>query len=166
VACVGAQEISGAIFSHWAMVAEDGEGRSHRRPGAEPNRSQMLQVMGFLLSSDWVLGEAADLHVVVTAAEVRHRFDHIRHEQFSRRRDFKAFLRQTGQTTADLLLRVRLSMVSARIQRRIVGRSGSPRHLQRALTRFVRHFQRKWRVQTYCESRYAVSNCGHTASTL
>jgi hypothetical protein len=163
---VGSQEISGATFAHWATVAENEGSSSHRKPSTEPNRSQMLQVMGFLVSTDWVLGEAADLHIVVSDAEVRHHFDHLRRLQFPKRKEFRAFLRNTGQTTADLLLRVRLSMVSTRIQQRVVGHSHGARRAQRALSRFVHRFQKQWRAQTYCESRYAMLDCGHTASTL
>lgn len=166
VACIGSQEISGATFAHWATVAERSEGKSHRKPGSEPNRSQMLQVMGFLISADWVLGEAAYLHVVVSATEVRHHFDHLRHVQFPKRKEFQAFLGQTGETTADLLLRVRLNLASARIQKRVVGHSHGAHRTQRLLTRFVQHFRKRWSTQTYCESRYAVPDCGHTSNTL
>ncbi len=166
VACVGSDAISGATFAHWAAVAQRAAGSGHEKRSNRLTRAEAIEAMSFLISSDWVLGEAADLHIVVSGTEVRHRLDHLRRKQFHRRSAFRAFLRSTGETADDLLLRVRLSMLSVAIQRRIVGHEHRPRVQQRRLSHFVRRFRRKWRAQTYCESRFAVPDCGHTASTL
>jgi hypothetical protein len=126
-------------------VARRAEGK--RRPNAHP---LVDEVMGFLISSDWVLGEAQDLNIYVSAAEVRRRFDHSRREQFPKRGEFKAFLRSSGQTVADLLFRVRLSILSTRIQRQVIASE----------------FANKWRAQTYCSPPYAVRDCGHVQTVL
>jgi hypothetical protein len=165
VACVGSQEINGATFAHWATVAENAEPRAHRRLDAEPTRQEMALTMGFLIATDWVIGEAANLHIGASAIEVRHRFDHLRHQQFPELAQFRKFMKRTGQTVSDLLLRVRLSMLTARIQRRVEGH-GSAHARRRALTRFAKHFQRTWEAQTYCEAIYKVSDCGHAARSL
>ena len=165
MACVGSQEISGATFTHWAVVAERSQPHAHRRPVAEPTHEEMTLTLGFLISADWVTGEAADLGIELSAGEVRHEFDRLRRQQFPKLAEFKKFLRQTGQTTADLLLRVRLSMLTTRMQQRVEGH-GSARARQNALMRFVKNYQRKWKAQTYCESLYRTPDCGHTASSL
>ncbi len=166
MACVGSNAISGATFAHWAVVAERASGNGHHKRGTRPTRAAVTQALAFLISSDWVLGEAADLHIALAEATVRHRFDRLRREQFHKRGAFRAFLGSTGETLDDLLLRVRLSMLSTLIQQRIVGRAHDPHLQRRRLTRFVRNFRLKWRAQTYCESRFAIADCGHTASTL
>ena len=121
--------------------------------------------MSFLISSDWVIGEARDLNVQVSAAEVRHRFDRIRRQQFPKRGEFTAFLRSSGQTVGDLLFRVRLNLLSARIQRQIIA--GQPESAQaNALARFTKEFSTKWRAQTYCSPAYAVRDCGHVQNVL
>ncbi len=163
VACVRSQEITGATFAHWAAVA--GNAEPHRRPAAEPTHKEMTQVMGFLISADWILGEAAKLHINLSSVAVRRQFDKLRREQFPKDAQFKAFLRQTGQTSADILLRVRLSMLSTRIQQQIVGH-GSVHTRQHRLSRFAKQFEDRWVAQTYCESLYTMADCGHTASSL
>jgi hypothetical protein len=165
VACVGSQEINGATFSHWAGIAENAASPAHRHPDMGPPKAVMVTTMGFLTSADWVTGEAADLGIELSAGAVRHEFDRLRREQFPRQAAFEKFLRQTGQTAADLLLRVRLSMLTTRIQQRVAGH-GSPRRRRRALARFLKHFERKWKAQTYCETLYEVPHCGHTAGSL
>jgi hypothetical protein len=125
----------------------------------------MEQVLGFLISSQWVLGEAEDHGVKITEQEVARRFAQLRRQQFPKHGEFQKFLTKTGQTASDLLLRVKLSMLSARIQRRVTGH-GSARSQQRALARFLKRFKHKWKAQTYCEPQYEIPNCGHTASPL
>jgi hypothetical protein len=122
--------------------------------------------MSFLISSDWTIGEAHALGIEVTAAEVRRAFDHIRREQFHKKGEFTAFLRSSGQTVADLLFRVRLNLLSARMQRQIiVGQHGAGAQ-EHAITHFVSEFKSKWRAQTYCAPVYALSDCGHVQPVL
>jgi len=122
--------------------------------------------MGFLISSDWVLGEATDLNIHVSEGEVRHTFAHIRNQQFPKKKEFKAFLRQSGQTVADLLFRVRLNLASTKIQRHVVEGHRGARNQQRALSRFLHAFKLKWEAQTYCDPGYAVPDCGHVQASL
>jgi ADP-heptose:LPS heptosyltransferase len=122
--------------------------------------------MGFLLSAAWVQGEARALHVHVSPAVVRKQFERVRHTQFPRRGEFQRFLRQTKQTVADLLMRVELNMLSARIQRRVASGHRGARAKQEALRRFIAHFRGKWTSQTYCAPSYAVPDCGHVQTNL
>lgn len=164
VACVGSQTIDGALFRHWATVARRAESRAQRH-SARHVSALIDEVMGFLVSSDWVIGEAQDLNVHVSETQVRRMFDRIRHEQFPKSGEFRAFLQSTGQTVADLLFRVRLSLLSGRIQSAIVaGKKGAV--AEEALTHFVTEFKSKWRTQTYCQPAFAVSDCGHVQSVL
>ena len=160
MACVGYQSITGSIFRHWASVTKRSEGK---RANA---RVVIYQVMGFLISSDWVIGEARDLNVRVSDVEAWRSFDRIRREQFPKSREFTAFLKSSGETVADLLFRVRVNLLSARIQRRIVaGQHGTPAQ-EHGVEHFVSEFKSKWRAQTYCAPPYAVSDCGHVQSIL
>ena len=77
------------------------------------------QVLGFLISSDWVVGEGAHLGVKVSDAEVHKQFQKIKAQQFPRAAEFEKFLTSTGQTTSDLLLRVKLNLLSSKIQEKI-----------------------------------------------
>jgi len=163
VACVGSQSITGVTFSHWAVIAQKSEGSSKHRLSAS---EVMKQVMGFLISSDWVIGEATDLNIHVSEGEVRHTFAHIRNQQFPKKKEFKAFLKQSGQTVADLLFRVRLNLASTRIQQHVAEGHRGARGQQHALSRFVHDFTTKWKAQTYCAPAYAVTDCGHVHASL
>ena len=122
--------------------------------------------MGFLISSDWVIGEAQNLNIHASDVEVRRRFDHIRREQFPKRGEFTAFLRSSGQTVADLLFRVRLNLLSGRIQSRTIAGLRGAAAQEHAIAHFVSEFKSKWLAQTYCLPAYAVSDCGHVQTAL
>jgi foldase protein PrsA len=77
------------------------------------------QVLGFLISSQWVIGEAGALGVKVSDAEVHKQFEKIRSQQFPRAAEYAKFLATTGQTSSDLLLRVKLNLLSTKIQEKI-----------------------------------------------
>jgi len=135
----------------------------HHAPSAD---EVIKETMGFLISSDWVLGEAADLNINLSEAEVRQTFNSIRRQQFPKRREFKMFMRQSGETIPDLLLRVRLNLISTRIQKHVVEGHRGARNQQRALSRFLHAFKLKWEAQTYCDPGYAVTDCGHVQASL
>jgi foldase protein PrsA len=78
------------------------------------------EVLGFLISSNWVLGEASALGVTVSDKEVKKRFEQIKSQQFPKAADFEKFLTNSGQTVSDLLLRVKLNLLSSKIQQKIV----------------------------------------------
>jgi foldase protein PrsA len=83
-------------------------------------KSLQQEVLGFLISSSWVLGEAKAMGVKVSDKEVEDQFLHIKHQQFPKAAEFEKFLSTSGQTVADLLLRVKLNMLSQKIQQKIV----------------------------------------------
>ncbi len=82
-------------------------------------KSLQTEVLGFLISSEWVLGEAANLGVKVSDKEVEKQFDTVKNEQFPKAGEFEKFLKSSGQTVSDLLLRVKLNLLSTKIQQKI-----------------------------------------------
>jgi hypothetical protein len=163
--CVGPTPIIGATYSHWPSIAEkDAQSLPNGSRGKSAGELRN-EVLDYLISSDWVIEEAARLKVDVSEVEVKRTFDRIRAQQFPRRKEFTAFLRQSGQTVADLLFRVKLNLLSTRIQRRVLAGHHGAQQQQRALLVFVRGFKTRWKSMTYCEAPYVVADCGHTQSS-
>jgi parvulin-like peptidyl-prolyl isomerase len=77
------------------------------------------QVLAFLISSQWVLGEAGDLKLKLTDSEVKKQFEKIKTQQFPKPAEFEKFLTTSGQSVSDLLLRVKLNLLSTKIQAKI-----------------------------------------------
>ncbi|HEY2631486.1 MAG TPA: peptidyl-prolyl cis-trans isomerase [Solirubrobacteraceae bacterium] len=82
------------------------------------------QVLGFLISANWVLGEASSQGVKVSDKEVQKQFNQVKSQQFPKEADFQKFLASSGQTVSDLLLRVKLDMLSSKIQQKITKDAG------------------------------------------
>jgi hypothetical protein len=122
--------------------------------------------MGFLISADWIIGEARDLDVHVSPAEVRRTFNQTRKTQFPKQSEFQAFLGKSKETVTDILLRVELDLLSQRLQRRVVAGKHGAHKKREALKHFVSHFRNKWTAQTYCSAQYASQDCGHVQTTL
>jgi foldase protein PrsA len=82
-------------------------------------KSLQQEVLGFLISSEWVIGEAGRLGVKVSDQEVKKEFEKIKAQQFPKAAEFEKFLATSGQSVDDLLLRVKLNLLSAKIQQKI-----------------------------------------------
>ncbi len=89
-------------------------------------------MLGFLISSHWVLGEATALGVKVSDAEVKKQFEKIKNQQFPKAAEFEKFLASSGQTVSDLLLRVKLNMLSQKIQQKIVKKQAQGHRRRRS----------------------------------
>jgi foldase protein PrsA len=83
-------------------------------------KSLQQEVLGFLISSNWVLGEASSLGVKISDKEVKKNFEKIKDQQFPKAAEFEKFLKTSGQTVSDLLLRVKLNLLSSKIQQKVV----------------------------------------------
>ncbi len=114
--------------------------------------------MDFLIRADWYIGEADRDGIAVSKGEVHRAFEREKRQQYQTEKQFRQFLRSTGQTVADILYRVRLNLVFKLLQTRF-HITGSQSTTQ---TRLDRLLAKRWRPATDCRARYAVSSdCGH-----
>jgi len=84
IACVGRLTIDGAEFLHWSEVARKADEpppstADHGRASKAESETEAIlkEVMGFLISSDWVIEEARERGVVVSEAQVLHSYRRI-----------------------------------------------------------------------------------------
>lgn len=159
IACAGASAITSGVFQHWRTVARKFE--RHAKP------KQILdEVMDFLISADWVFEEARARDIAVSDASVLAKFKQLRRAQFPHERELTKFLKSSGETVDDLLLRVRLELLSERVQQSVLAAHKGAPSRQEAISRFVKAFKAKWQSETYCEPDYAVADCGHVQAPL
>jgi foldase protein PrsA len=93
-------------------------------------KSLQSEVLGFLISSSWVLGEGNALNVKLSDNEVHKQFTKIKVEQFPKASEFEKFLSSSGQTVSDLLLRVKLNMLSQKIQKKVAENKKKVTHAE------------------------------------
>jgi foldase protein PrsA len=83
-------------------------------------KSLQSEVLSFLISSQWVLGEASSLGIELSDAEVKKEFAKIKSQEYPKASEFEKFLSTSGQTVSDLLLRVKLNLPSQKIEKQII----------------------------------------------
>ena len=75
--------------------------------------------MNDLLDQAWLTGEAAELGVTASDREVENQFKSIRDDQFPDRAAYEKFLKDSGFTNEQVLDRVRLQVLSTKIEEKI-----------------------------------------------
>ena len=82
-------------------------------------QADKAQVVQFLVSAQWVVNEAANEGLSVTNKQVANEFATIRSQQFKTDAEYKTFLAQSGYSPADLLLRVKLQLLSTDLRNKV-----------------------------------------------
>jgi foldase protein PrsA len=77
------------------------------------------QVLGLLISFEWIEREAEEQGIKVTDAEVQKSFEEQKKQSFPKEADYEKFLKDQGQTNEDVLMRVRLDMLSQKIRDKV-----------------------------------------------
>jgi foldase protein PrsA len=77
------------------------------------------QVLGLLISFEWIKREAEEQGVKVTDAEVKKSFEQQKKQSFPKDADYQKFLKDSGQTNEDVMLRVRLDALSNKIREKV-----------------------------------------------
>jgi foldase protein PrsA len=77
------------------------------------------QVLGLLISFQWIEREAEDQGIKVTDAEVKKSFDEQKKQSFPKTADYEKFLKDSGQTNEDVMQRVRLDTLSQKIRDKV-----------------------------------------------
>jgi hypothetical protein len=122
IALAVAVTVAGPAYS--GTIEESEVERMAARPGV--SERQALQV---LIERQWVEGEAAERGIVVSAHEVQAEYE----QGFATRDELKAYLRETGQTTADVKATLRSELLIAEIRAQVAepaARSVTPEQVK------------------------------------
>jgi foldase protein PrsA len=77
------------------------------------------QVLGLLISFEWIEREAEDQGIKVSDAEVKKSFEEQKKQSFPKTADYEKFLKDSGQTNEDVMQRVRLDTLSQKIRDKV-----------------------------------------------
>jgi phosphatidylethanolamine-binding protein (PEBP) family uncharacterized protein len=148
VAHVAGTPIPKASYAHWRSV--------EARLGLAVDAGH--EALGFLLTSQWVLDEATARGVSASDAEVESYLSKLERQRFPHAGALARFLRQSGQTEADLLARARVELLRERLATKVsAGSSGA--HASGVLASFERSFHSRWRSRTTCRPSYIMEDC-------
>jgi hypothetical protein len=148
VASVAGKPITKASYAHWLVVEQ--------ALGGDANASH--RALGFLLTSRWLLDEAATRGVSVSAAEAKQRLAELKQQSFPKAGALQKFLAHAHETEGDLVTRVKVELLESRIAAQVAaGQSGAQR--KTTLANFQRTFQNHWKARTTCAAAYVMEDC-------
>jgi parvulin-like peptidyl-prolyl isomerase len=78
------------------------------------------QVIQLLTSFQWIEGEAEEMGIKVSDAEVKKSFNEQKKQSFPKEADYQKFLKDYGQTEEDILQRVKLDLLSNKIRDKVI----------------------------------------------
>jgi foldase protein PrsA len=119
-------EYTACIAHLEAAAAKASKGKTKPNPALYKSQCEQqytaykAEVLNFLISSQWVINEAKERGVNIPESEVKKQFESLKAAQFPSEKAFHEYLARTGETEADLLLRVKLSLLARKIQESIV----------------------------------------------
>ncbi|MGA9874908.1 MAG: YbhB/YbcL family Raf kinase inhibitor-like protein [Solirubrobacteraceae bacterium] len=148
VALVAGTPIPKSSYAHWVTV--------ETKLGGAGNAAH--RALGFLLTSEWVLGEAKARNISVSEAEVKQRYAKLVHQSFPKAGALQKYFSTSGETEADLLARIKVEMLASRIAAQVsAGKSSSQRSA--ILAAFETNFHTHWKALTDCKSGYVMEDC-------
>jgi foldase protein PrsA len=83
----------------------------------EQLRDQVLQL---LTSFQWIEGEAEEMGIKVSDAEIKKSFEQQKKQSFPKEAQYQKFLKDYGQTEADVMQRVKLDLLSQKIRDKVI----------------------------------------------
>jgi Raf kinase inhibitor-like YbhB/YbcL family protein len=164
VATVQQTPITKASFEHWTSVTA---ALSHSTTHSKAERAALKdQVLGFLITSQWVLAEAAQLGIGVSEAEMHGRLHQITAKQFPKASQLKHYLASVGETEADLLMRVKVELLESKISQHVTAGKTASTEPHLLLSDFQKSFETRWRARTSCQAGYVMEDCKEYKGTL
>ena len=89
------------------------------QPGEKKYEELQTAALGELIDAIWLQGQAEELGIVVTPKQIATELAQIKKQNFKTPAEYKAFLKTSGFTKADVLTRVKLQSLSTQIQEQI-----------------------------------------------
>jgi hypothetical protein len=135
---VGPAAVTSATVKRWMSAMAGG------RLPPDPSRRQQLreQALAFLISSQWLLGEAAEQRIELSGREVRRQLEQKRRASFpGGAAELHEFLKATGQDDSNITFEAKAELASAKIQQMLASRQPAITQEQVA-SYYARHRQR------------------------
>jgi hypothetical protein len=145
---VGQTAITKTTVDHW--MATMAGGRTVRDPSRKEDQPLRQQALSSLISSQWLIDEAAGQGLRVSDQEVEQRFKEKNNTSFpGGEAEFQEFLKATGRKVSDFMFEVKAELAASKIRQLVAGRE--PKITQAQIARY--YSQNKQRF-AFPERRY------------
>jgi hypothetical protein len=136
--------------------------KSTPTPGQPKYKETEEAALGEIFDAIWLGGQATEMGITVTKKEIADEFAQIKKKNFKTEKQYQAFLKSSHFTEADVLARVKLQILSTKIQAQISkGIKGNATAQQKGFGEFVDAYQKRWRSRTVCAAGYVIERCSN-----
>jgi hypothetical protein len=111
------------------------------------------KALAFLITAEWLQGEAAEDGISVSRADVEATYRDLLNGPAGH--GFARSLRSRGMSTADELLQLRLAKLAQKLRAAITGAG------QHRVNEFIAAYRRRWRQRTTCRAGFVVAECSN-----
>ncbi len=120
-------EVSEARFEHaLELAAKQGGEKKVPKPGEGKYEELKESALNSVFESIWLQGQAEEWGIEVTEAEVAKKTKEVKKESFKSEAEFKKFLNESGFTSADVNERVKLQILSEKLQEKLKEKVPAP----------------------------------------
>lgn len=120
-------------------------------------RTVREHVLNILIVFGWYVEEGRRVGVSPSDAQVRKAYARFSHERFGKPGELQRYLRHTGESYNDELLRMKIDLLSTSLIKRALSETGG----EKALERWGKGFFKRWKARTHCLRTDIVPNCGN-----
>ncbi|HEV7615455.1 MAG TPA: SurA N-terminal domain-containing protein [Solirubrobacterales bacterium] len=117
--------------------------------------------LGELLDSIWIRGQAAEMGVSVTPAQVTAELENIKRRSFKSEAEYQTFLASSHFSERDTRERVELQLLSTDLQDKVGSGAKTKAEGEKDFAKFVSSYQRRWRSRTVCAPEFANERCAN-----
>lgn len=75
---------------------------------AEQYKALKTEVLGYLISAEWLINQAEEMKISVPDKAVEKKFNELKKQQFPKKKELEEVLARTGETASDVLLKIKL----------------------------------------------------------
>jgi hypothetical protein len=153
-----------ACSAHLASIAPHGVGvpvpsaTALKRQCAQQYRALREQVMGSLITAEWLIGEGEARGLKALPSEILKRTNRLRKSDFANERTFQRYLTYSGETIADRMFRSKIKVFSEKIEHQLSTNLGSRAGAQ-AVANFATRLVKRWPAKTSCRPHFIVPDC-------
>jgi hypothetical protein len=158
---LGLGRLTKAEFQRALVQAAAETGRSSA-PGPDAKDYPRIAetALGERLDSIWIQGQAREMGIGVRPGGVTRELARLKKKAFKSEAQYRRFLKEAHFTNRDVRERVKLQMLTEKIQVRIF--SGlSKAEGQRAFSRFVKEYEARWQARTVCALGFITERCSN-----
>lgn len=160
VAVVNGSPITQASFDHWLDIT-----RQEAKAGGSPLDDDQVKerVLSTLIRAKWAAGEAQEVGVPVTDADVDKEYDRTSKLKFAGGKTFEQYLKDSGMSEEDLRFRIRTGVLNQALTRNVEKQAGGADapNVDRDLVKYNRDYTARWKALTTCADDLVIKDCSN-----